>query len=186
MTSVRHLPADARIARAWRNGGGVTHDVALFPEDAGDEDFLWRASIATIAAAGPFSPWPGVDRTLLLLDGKLTLAIGDEERDLETGDPAQIFAGEDAVTAAPHGSTCTVLNLMARRGRTQVRLDRWTAVRPTAADRLFLLTEQAMTVGLNGQSIDLAAGDALLLAGQEASDLTLDHPVIVAEIFIGT
>ena len=131
MSSVRHLPAEARIARAWRNGGGVTHDVVLFPQGAGDDDFLWRASIATIAADGPFSPWPGVDRALILLCGRLTLAVGDDERDLETDSPAQTFAGEKAVSARPHGGACRVLNLMARRGEASIILDRWTTVRPS-------------------------------------------------------
>ena len=185
MTSVRHLPAEARIARAWRNGGGVTYDVALFPEGAGDEDFLWRASIATIAADGPFSPWPGVDRALMLLHGKLTLAVGDDERDLEAGDPAQAFAGEEAVSARPCGGACIVLNLMARRGDARIMLERWTTGRLSKADQLLLLAESATTIGLNGQSINLAAEDALLLTPKEVTGLTFDHPVIVAEIFSG-
>ena len=186
MTSVRHLPADTRIARAWRNGGGVTHDVALFPEGAGDEDFLWRASIATIASDGPFSLWPGIDRALMLLHGMLALTVGGQERDLEGGAPAQIFAGEEAVSARPCGGACTVFNLMARRGDAGIALERWATGRPSNADQLLLLTERATTIGLNGQSIDMAAADALLLTPKEATGLTFDHPVIVAEIFSGT
>lgn len=185
MSAVRHLPTDARIARAWRNGGGVTRDVTLFPKGAGDENFLWRASIATIAAAGPFSPWPGVDRALMLLDGKLTLTIGDDERGLESGDPAQIFAGEGAVSARLCGGACTVLNLMARRGEAHIMLDRWTTGRPSKADQLLLLAEDRTTIELNGQSIDLVAEDALLFTAKEVTELAFDHPVIVAEIFIG-
>lgn len=182
--SVRHLPASARIARAWRNGGGVTHDVALFPEGAGDEGFLWRASIATIAADGPFSPWPGVDRALMLLDGRLRLAIGDDERDLETSDPARTFSGEEAVSARPLGGACTVLNLMARRGSARIIVERWTSVRASEANQFLLLAEEPMTIGVNGQSINLAARDALLLTTEGATGLTFDHPVTVAEIFI--
>ena len=69
--TVRLLPALDRTARPWKNGGGVTRDVAVFPAEANDDDFLWRASVATIAAAGPFSPFPGIDRTLILLGGEL-------------------------------------------------------------------------------------------------------------------
>lgn len=185
MNIVRHLPANMRIARAWRNGGGVTHDVALSPEGADDENFLWRASIATIAAAGPFSPWPGVDRALMLLRGRLTLAVGGDERDLEDGDPAQTFAGEEAVSGRPCGGACTVLNLMARRGNAHIVLERWTAGRPSRADQLLLLAESATTIELNGQSIDLAAEDALLLTTKEVTGLAFDHPVIVAGIFGG-
>lgn len=185
MSIVRHLPADARIARAWRNGGGVTRDVVLFPEGAGDEDFRWRASIATIAADGPFSLWPGVDRALMLLRGRLTLAVGGNERDLESGDPAQTFAGEYAVAARLHGGACTVLNLMARRGGVQIALERWTAERPSKANQLLMLAEDRTTIEMNGRSIALSAGDALLLTAEEMIELAFDHPVIVAEIFFG-
>lgn len=50
--NARLLRASDRAARPWKNGGGVTHDIAVSPEDADDGDFLWRASVATIAAPG--------------------------------------------------------------------------------------------------------------------------------------
>ena len=118
MTSVRHLSADTRIARAWRNGGGVTHDVALFPEGAGDEDFLWRASIATIAEPGAFSLFPGIGRVFKVLDGQVRLSIDDAPpQALKAGDPAIAFAGEAKVWSEPVGGECTVLNIMTARGR---------------------------------------------------------------------
>ena len=38
----------------WKNGGGSTREIACGPAGAGMDGFDWRASIATIAAPGPF------------------------------------------------------------------------------------------------------------------------------------
>jgi environmental stress-induced protein Ves len=56
-------------AAPWKNGGGATREIACWPPGSGLDDFDWRASIATIATSGPFSVFPGVERTIVLLDG---------------------------------------------------------------------------------------------------------------------
>jgi uncharacterized protein len=53
---------------AWRNGGGVTREVAV--AGSGGQDFEWRISIADVNAAGPFSAFPGIERIITLLDGE--------------------------------------------------------------------------------------------------------------------
>jgi len=52
----------------WRNGGGVTREVAV--DGPGPQDFEWRISIAEVNMAGPFSALPGIDRIITLLDGE--------------------------------------------------------------------------------------------------------------------
>ena len=41
----------------WRNGGGVTRELAALGGAGGD--LLWRLSIATVNADGPFSTFNG-------------------------------------------------------------------------------------------------------------------------------
>ncbi|MGO6905167.1 HutD family protein, partial [Rhizobium ruizarguesonis] len=53
----------------WKNGKGETVEIAVFPPDASINDFDWRVSMATVAEDGPFSIFPGIDRTLAILDG---------------------------------------------------------------------------------------------------------------------
>ena len=48
----------------WKNGGGSTTEIAIAPLGATVDKFDWRISLATIANSGPFSVFPGVDRTL--------------------------------------------------------------------------------------------------------------------------
>jgi environmental stress-induced protein Ves len=72
----------------WKNGGGSTTQIAVFPPDAGFDDFDWRVSLATIADDGAFSEFPGVERTLALVDGHgMTLEIDGEPMLLSKADP---------------------------------------------------------------------------------------------------
>ena len=78
MSDLSILRARDRREMPWKNGGGVTSEVLVFPADAGFDTFGWRISIATIQVNGPFSQFPGVDRGLVLLAGLLALRIADE------------------------------------------------------------------------------------------------------------
>src|SRR4029453_18819910 len=73
--SLRLLRAADRVAIPWKNGGGITHDVAL--SGAGPDDFAWRVSIADIERPGPFSSYPGIDRSFVPVHGKVRLTRGD-------------------------------------------------------------------------------------------------------------
>lgn len=66
----------------WKNGLGVTAQIALVPEGASfpEGDFLWRLSSATVRTSSAFSLFPGCDRLLVVwkgeglkLNGKLLL-----------------------------------------------------------------------------------------------------------------
>lgn len=183
MTGVRPLRAQDRVARPWKNGGGVTRDIAVFPEGANDADFLWRASLATIAASGPFSPFPGVDRAFLLLRGKLAIAIGDQvEQHIRPGAPALIFGGEEPVAARPVAGSCTALNIMARHGRVSAKVSRWSGAEATIASALLLFALEATAIEVDGEQFDLAPDDALLL-DHPAGLSSIKGGVIATEIF---
>lgn len=108
----------------WRNGGGATREVVARP--AGAEGFGWRASIADIDAAGPFSAFPGVDRVLTLLagDGVRLTSPGAFDRLLHRAGEPFAFSGDLALDAALPGGPCRVLNIMVRRGGWAARVER--------------------------------------------------------------
>lgn len=67
------MPQDIRIIRSadlpatpWRNGGGLTREVASASDDRG---LLWRLSLAEVAAEGPFSAFEGLQRILTVTEG---------------------------------------------------------------------------------------------------------------------
>jgi len=115
---VRHLPYAALTAAPWKNGGGITREIAVAPEVAGSGgDFLWRLSIAEVAGSGPFSVFPGVDRTLTILEGagiKLDFTEGDDQVIDVKWRPAR-FDGGRACVGQLIGGPVTDFNVMTRR-----------------------------------------------------------------------
>ncbi|MEJ1179859.1 MULTISPECIES: HutD/Ves family protein [unclassified Pseudarthrobacter] len=89
----------------WRNGGGVTRELASHPQAASAQDgaWDWRVSIAELTKAGDFSPFPGMERVLTVVEGELLLLTVDgAEYPLEKYRPFR-FSGE----AAAHGALPT-------------------------------------------------------------------------------
>lgn len=50
----------------WKNGGGITHEIARWPEEG---PWHWRLSIAEVASDGPFSRFDGMERILTVIEG---------------------------------------------------------------------------------------------------------------------
>lgn len=98
----------------WRNGGGVTFEIARAPATGGEFD--WRLSLALIERSGPFSSFAGYRRAIALVSGSGCHLHGIEAQPVslrQPGDLAQ-FSGGAAVTCdLIAGITCD-LNLMVR------------------------------------------------------------------------
>jgi hypothetical protein len=118
MTLQRFSRADL-AATPWKNGGGTTREIVCWPPGAGLDAFDWRASIATIAAPGPFSVFAGVRRTIVLLegDGVRLRAAGFLDHRLDAPHAPFAFDGDVAVDCELLGATSTDFNVMARRDR---------------------------------------------------------------------
>jgi environmental stress-induced protein Ves len=117
--SMRILRAADYRRMPWKNGGGETSEIAISPPGAALDDFDWRISMARVAVDGPFSRFPGIDRTLAILEGRgihLAIAGGAPVALTAISDPVA-FPGEIAASAALIDSPVTDLNVMTRRGR---------------------------------------------------------------------
>lgn len=102
----------------WKNGGGSTREIVSWPPGSTLLDFDWRVSIATIAASGPFSVFPGIDRTIMLLDGDGMRLEGDGVRArLDTPHEPFEFSGDVAVDCTLLGGESADFNVMCRRER---------------------------------------------------------------------
>lgn len=169
-----HLKAGNHRVMPWKNGLGSTTEIAVFPPDAGVEDFGWRVSAADVAANGPFSAFPGIDRTLSILDGEgLTLFVGEAEgRVLRPDTPPFAFPADVPTAADLLEGPITDLNVMTRRGAWRHAVER-VAVK----DELVLSALATVTlvychdggVRLSGPSgtAELAPRDAALVAAGE-------------------
>jgi len=103
--------------KPWKNGLGVTREIMRSPAAADDASFLWRASVAEVNSAAPFSLFPGIDRHIALLDGagfNMTLD-GTQTHLLHTRYEPFAFPGEAHVTIALVDGPTHDFNLMVRR-----------------------------------------------------------------------
>jgi len=134
-----HLkPSQGRLM-PWRNGGGATLELALEPADATLEGgFSWRVSSAEVGSSGPFSPFPGMDRWLMLLEGAgLDLDFGARGRvDLTEPFRPIRFSGDWPAHAALVDGPCRDLNLMVDAGRLKSSVE----VLPLTAPRVLPIT----------------------------------------------
>ena len=121
----RHLtPADYKTT-PWRNGGGRTTEIAVSPEGASLSDgFDWRLSVAEVEHDGPFSSFPGYDRSLTLLTGGGILLDAGDEGDLELREPYKpvTFPGEWKVEGRLIGPGIRDFNLIFARDRAAGRV----------------------------------------------------------------
>lgn len=180
--TVRLLPAADRLAVPWKNGGGVTREIVASPEGAGTDDFDWRVSLAEVAADGPFSAFPDIDRTLTVVEGAgMDLTVGGERRLVDSRYVPQDFRGDVPTDCRLLDGPVVNLNVMWRRsaGRTA----------PTVAvvrGRLTLPAAPALVVALDGSAevagLPLRRYDAALLTGEEAAVLHAVGPAAVVGI----
>jgi environmental stress-induced protein Ves len=108
----------------WRNGGGVTRELAVSPAQG---DWHWRMSVAEVDGSGPFSRFEGIDRWFAVLEGAgVRLDVqGEVKREAHriTRNSAPFYFDGGAPTH------CTLVdgrtqdfNLMVRRGSTPARM----------------------------------------------------------------
>lgn len=107
----RLAPADHRRV-PWKNGGGVTTELAVEPAPGGR--FVWRVSIADVVEPGPFSAFPGYDRLIAVVEGDgMRLSVdGAAPVERRRLDPAFAFPGEAPVWCEPTAGPIRDVNLM--------------------------------------------------------------------------
>jgi environmental stress-induced protein Ves len=189
-SGVRILRARDRTPVPWKNGGGLTREVAVHPEGSGFDDFDWRVSIAEVHDGGPFSAFPGIERRMAVLSGRLVLSIaGGEPLTLSPESRPLRFAGEMPVLAqAPH-EPLTDLNLMTRRARCTGQLGRHTA---GAAESLTPAAHTSVLIALGPLRLAAQAGrwqldvlDAALIVRSTPCELGSAAAEAVAYYLVG-
>ena len=176
----------------WKNGLGETAEVAIAPEGASLDDFDWRISMARLDAGGPFSAFPGIDRTLSILSGTgLRLATGSASPvELRQDSMPFDFRGDEACESALIDGTVTDLNVMTRRDRCWHQVRRLSTGRLRSIDgvRTLLVVPAAgpARVSINGETVELGPLDALSLgAAPWIGEVSDDGPSGVLLVEIG-
>jgi environmental stress-induced protein Ves len=111
----------------WKNGGGVSVEIAAEHDPALGEDWkglVWSLSRTGFAGPSPFSDLSGMDRIIAVVGGVgLTLRAWDGGADVVVGPPFQPtpFDGGRRVDGVPDGAV-TVANVMGRRAAVRIGL----------------------------------------------------------------
>lgn len=134
----------------WKDGGGSTTQLLIHPEGATlAGGFLWRISMAAVPASGPFSVFPGVDRTLMLVAGKgMVLDHGAQGRQRLDGPYVPVsFSGDWTTRGELLDGPCRDFNVLSARGRIRHHLsvlrlgEGGTATLPGAPRRVLVCLE---------------------------------------------
>jgi hypothetical protein len=153
------LRADRHRRMAWKNGGGVTTEIWAEPAGSDLETFHWRLSMADVAADGPFSIFPGIDRTLAVLRG--------EGIALEIEPVGTVIAGPEGTPVAFPGDArvhgrllrgpIRDLNVMTRRGRLVASMRREEARK----DQKLTLESSVFSIVCQGAGASIAVGEEI-------------------------
>lgn len=164
-------------AMPWKNGGGVTFEVAVGPIGAGIDAFDWRISMARVETPGPFSAFPGCDRILTVLSGgPMTLAVGDAPvRQLDETSAPFAFAADVPSAAETVDTPLLDLNVMVRRGRATATVSRHRRVnlRVSPRNATTLVLARGGSAAVSSLHKLMADGDVLVLAA-------FDPPVTIS------
>lgn len=156
----RVMKIDALPAVPWKNGGGVTRNLAIEPEVAGLDNFLWRVSIADVAQSGEFSPFPGVDCTIVLLSGNGMILESGARLVLNKKFAPHAFRGEEPIRATLIDGPTRDFNVMVKRGLAEATVEVWRSESRLASDMddgVFICAQGAFLVGKE----ELRAGYAI-------------------------
>lgn len=166
------IRAASLVPQPWKNGGGMTREIATGPQGASLDGFAWRLSLADVALDGAFSSFAGVDRTLVLLDGAgMRLAeAGGAMHVLDRPLATARFAGETKIHATLIDGPTRDFNVMVRRDLAcaTVEARRGAHAVECAHDVTFVFC-------VHGQ-IDMALADGARLTLHSGDTLRLDQP----------
>lgn len=163
---MRVIRADEYRRMRWKNGLGETAEVAIAPPAATLEAFDWRISLARVEADGPFSSFPGIDRTLTVVAGSgFRLVVdGAAPVDLARGSAPFVFRGESAVQSTLLAGPVTDLNVMTRRPGFRHRVRR---IQVAAHTALETAATTAALFCVNGRTEVASASAAVELGAQD-------------------
>jgi len=185
--TVAILSREQQPSMPWRNGGGITRELMVEPIGATfDTGFLWRLSVAEIEKDGPFSEMPGIDRSMVVIDGEgleLDFTVGKRKQ----VEPLTVFRFPGEATCVGHLTAGPVRDVNAMTARMKARhavrvIDVDAMSRPVLATTLkaaapviaVLATDRPLKVRVEGRDHTVPVGAALIARGVLALNLAAE------------
>jgi len=123
MSDVLIIRSADLVARPWKNGQGVTWEIAIDPPGSGLDDFRWRISRARIDTDGPFSLFPGCERWITCVEGAGFALHFEDGVKLPVPPLMPVrFSGDRPAMCRLAAGACTDINVIARRDRVRVEI----------------------------------------------------------------
>lgn len=173
----------------WKNGGGTASNIIASPEGAGFDAFDWRLSGAHVERDGLFSIFPGVDRTMLILEGhELALHGRDEQPVVLTKQSAPYdFPGDIPISATLPDGAIRNLNIMSHRERFRHSVRRSglsidETIAPKGTLLVYVETGTVFTTRLDGRDT-LGMGDTLVSNAPVALSATQGSVAVIVNIW---
>lgn len=114
----------------WKNGGGISHEIFRYPEQT--IDWQWRISTAEVSNAGPFSLFPGYQRSLTLLSGKgIKLNLNNQNIDIVPPHGTLNFSGDIPISAELLDGPTTDFNAIWQRSHFDIKVETRTVNKKT-------------------------------------------------------
>ena len=184
---IRLIRQNDMVEGAWRNGMGVSWEIASRKEE-GAAEFSWRFAKARIDRDVPFSIYPGVDRVFMQISGS------GLDLEFEGGQVLQVHE-----SFVPHAFPCDVplkcklldgpcfdLNLFTARGKYEasasvLKLSGMESLDLTSAEAVIFALQGKCVLSGQGGIISLEQGDAAIASMQQVMNLA-GHAALV---FVG-
>jgi environmental stress-induced protein Ves len=171
----------------WRNGGGVTRELAAWPSF---QDWIWRLSVAEVARSGPFSRFDGVQRWFAVLGGAgVRLSLGELIHELTCTSAPLCFDGASPADCQLLDGATQDFNLMLRADKATAQMKRilgtvtivldapkTVAVYATAEGTKVLCGRDSLEVEAHSLAWQaLPAGNSVQIESVEALWMEIDH-----------
>ncbi|MBL8833452.1 MAG: HutD family protein [Rhodospirillales bacterium] len=187
MPACTPIPPDRFIAFPWKNGLGVTMDIAAAYSPGGGpgnwDSTLWRFGRTGIGKPGPFSDMTGFERVQIVVQGRgLRLRAADgHEIDVRTPFVPVRFDGATKIDSVLDDGPVEVVNLIVRRSHAVGDLAvATTGTRATLAPAIHVVYAPETAVGakVDGAAHDIPSGHALRIDGAATVEFAQGRAVI--------
>lgn len=172
-SSLRRISAAQYRRTPWKNGGGVTIDIAgKYLPDAKEGSWsglVWRLGRTRIDVPAPFSDLSGADRILTVIGGRgLLLQVLDGET-LDVREPFQPvrFPGDWSIRSVLEDGPVEVLNLIADRRLAAIDVQfpaEGAVVATDPGDVVLYAPDGPASVTIDGAAVEVPPGDAVQFA----------------------
>ena len=184
--AVMRIDASGYRRTPWKNGGGVTIDIAdeyrPGAEPGGWAGMVWRLGRTRIEVPAPFSDLSGNDRLLAVIGGRGLVLRRPDGTCLDVREPFRpvAFPGEWEIRSELNEGPVEVLNLMGARDRVRLdlRLVGAGEACPLCTTSIVFAPAGHAGLSLAGDALALADGDALRLSGRGDLGLQVESGIV--------